>query len=380
MNNNKFNSKFFSEYFQNILQILFDNIGKKNLLSVIVTGSIARNQESYRKLNEQLFLESDIDLVIVVKRIAVLKSLIQNKRLSEILTKKFRKKQLLSHVSLSISTEKSLFQSNPSIFYLDLILNGKIIYGKNILKILPHYEVNEIPKSDISKLLFNRMAECMESVIPIIYLKKNPKQNEYSLTVSSIRKFIFTMIQALLIKENILLFNFSELIELKNQKLDYLTSIITNDLLLIFDEINKILEFQKNISKETIENFWIKTTDLFDETFLRIFNTEKISSQLILSTMSDNNGFFQRVRISILLLLQYLKIKKNSEVFQIILYSFSHNPYHVYTKLYKSFKSSSIGIANMINSSRIENQKNESMIFSIKYFQKYLNIWKLIYS
>ena len=43
--NNKSHSKFITEYFEIILQTLFDNIGEKNLSSIIVTGSIARNQE-----------------------------------------------------------------------------------------------------------------------------------------------------------------------------------------------------------------------------------------------------------------------------------------------------------------------------------------------
>jgi len=300
------------------------------------------------------------------------------------LTKKFRKMQMLSHISLAVTTEKSLLHSFPSIFNFDLIKNGKVIFGKNICKVLPNFEIEEIQNSDISKLLFNRMVESMDSVLPIIYLKNNPNQIEFTESFITIRKFIFSMIQSFLIKENILLFSFSELIKFKNQRMDYLTSIIPSDLLLIFDEINVILEFQKNYSNETLKNFWIKTINQFDLTFLRVFNVKKISSQSILNIMSNNDGFLQRIKISILLLLQYKSIRKNSEVFQTVIYSLSHNPYHIYPKLYKSFKSSSIIIENRINSSRFENSKNDGSnknkkSFSIKKFQKYLKIWKMMY-
>ena len=136
--------------------------------------------------------------------------------------------------------------------------------------------------------------------------------------------------------------------------------------------------------EENIETLWLKTIIQFDMTFFRIFNFE-ISSQAIFKIMSNNTGFTQRVKISIFLFLQYMTIKKFSEVIQTIIYSLVHNPLHIYTKLYKSFKSSSSGIGNEIDSSRFENSRNEGInknekIFSTDDFQKYLQIWKMMYT
>src|SRR5919112_958030 len=100
-----------------ILKYLLDFIGKANIVSVILTGSAARDQATYKYIDGKPFLESDLDLVVVVKRIATIKSLILIKRLSKKLTLELKKKRLLSYVSFSITTEKALLHANASIFY-----------------------------------------------------------------------------------------------------------------------------------------------------------------------------------------------------------------------------------------------------------------------
>src|SRR5919112_277967 len=148
-----------------ILKYLLDFIGRENIVSVILTGSVARDQATYKYIDGKPFLESDLDLVVVVKRIATIKSFTSIKRLSKKVTHELKKKRLLSHVSLSITTEKALLHASPSIFYQDLNLNGKVIFGKEIHSLLRKYETIEIPIQDVYRLIFNRMVESLEVLV-----------------------------------------------------------------------------------------------------------------------------------------------------------------------------------------------------------------------
>src|SRR5437867_10394242 len=98
-----------------ILERIFCILGEENVISVILLGSVGRNQASYRYVDGNLFLESDMDLLVVVKRSAFLKSLILIKRIANKLTSELRKKGLLSYVSLSVTTEQYLLNAPPSI-------------------------------------------------------------------------------------------------------------------------------------------------------------------------------------------------------------------------------------------------------------------------
>src|SRR5713226_5427272 len=102
-----------------ILERIFCVLGEKNVISVILLGSVGRNQASYRSIDGNLFLESDMDLIVVVRRVAFLKSLILVKRTANKLTSELRKKGLLSSVSLSVTTEEYLLNASPSIIIQD---------------------------------------------------------------------------------------------------------------------------------------------------------------------------------------------------------------------------------------------------------------------
>src|SRR3989442_13577244 len=126
----KITAKIIFEYKNTIINRLIATIGKKKLVSIILTGSVARNKASSKSLNGKLYLESDEDIEVVGNPRAIIKSLILIKHLANRLTSELRKQRLLSGVSLSIMTEKSLRNSTPTIFYQDLVHNVKGIFVK----------------------------------------------------------------------------------------------------------------------------------------------------------------------------------------------------------------------------------------------------------
>ena len=95
------------------VEYVIDAIGRNNIVSIILYGSVARNEESYKYVNGKLFLESDLDVLVVVNNnVILLKSLIQLKRLCKIISDILRKKWLLSGTA-NLKSEKSL--SRPAV-------------------------------------------------------------------------------------------------------------------------------------------------------------------------------------------------------------------------------------------------------------------------
>src|SRR5919198_3587136 len=201
------NSDIINECINVIVSYLFDFIGDKNIISVILTGSVARNQATYRYVKGKLALESDLDLVVVVKYVAIIKSFILIKCLSKKVTSDLVKRGLIvSHVSFSVTTEKALLHSGPSIFYQDLSVNGKVIFGKDIRSSFRSYKINKIPIQDLYRLLFNRMVESLEALVLSGALEGKLDEYSFDLIFKSLRKMNFALIQVMLIKEGILIF------------------------------------------------------------------------------------------------------------------------------------------------------------------------------
>ena len=54
--------------------------------------------------------------------------------------------------------------SKPSIRFMDLRINGKVLAGEDVISLLPLYSIDEIPYDDIVLLLFNRMTEMLDAL------------------------------------------------------------------------------------------------------------------------------------------------------------------------------------------------------------------------
>ena len=128
-----------------IIEYLFDAIGQQNIVSIILYGSVSRNEESYRNVDGKLYLESDIDVLVVVKnRIVVINSWIKLKHLCHTISEKLRKNWLLSYVTVSVTTEDRLLKLGASTFTLHLKQDAKVIFGKELIGLMPSYEYRNI--------------------------------------------------------------------------------------------------------------------------------------------------------------------------------------------------------------------------------------------
>lgn len=380
-------SKLVNEFIETILQYLFDNLGKNNIISVLLTGSVARGRPAHKYIDGKLFLESDFDLVVVVNRRFIIKSLILIKKISTKLTSKLRNRGLLSHVSLVATTEAALRNSGPSIFYQDLHLNGKIIYGKNIIKTLFDFEPKQIPSYDVNRLLFNRMVELLEIFAANILNEEKNTRRGYELTLNFIEKLTFALIQSLLIKENILIFrgyNLDELPfeygQLKNKEL--LSSLVES-----YNELKNAIQDQENISISIIRKHVDVIIEQFRLTLDEITNIEDFSPDDVKKLFNVNENLGKKLRLSIILLLQYVNLLSISDLLYAIAYIIRHGSDHVYIHLYRLFLSSesllkfmdveeiskdSIKGSSFVSTSNINNYKLWQ-----KLFHRYFKIWKI---
>lgn len=381
MDLSSFHSDLVKNYLRIIIKHIITKIGKEQILSIIVTGSVARNQESYSKKNGQKFLESDIDVIIIVKQFSVLKSLHKGKIISEFLTRELNKKGHRSHVSSAITTERSFLQMKPSIFYHDLKRNGKIIYGKKIIEKLPTYAIKQIPNVDVNKLLLNRMVETLETLISQINSEKNSGKITFYFLLKSFQKLIFTMIQSLLIKHDILLFHYKELIELQQDHEVHKLK-IPKELLSSLRNVTSLIENQNEIAKGDLELLWLKTIENFDFTLKTLWQVPKISQKIINEQFSKNEHFFQRFKISILIFLKYLKKQEVIEVFKTISYVLVYGQFRVYSELYSLFKSSTDFLKIKYLNGNIQRPTltySEEKGRSLRSLVEFIRIWKFIY-
>jgi len=362
-----------------IIKYLFDYIGKENIVSLILTGSAARNQATYTHIDGNLSLESDLDLVVVVKSVAIIKSFIVIKRLSRKITSDLNKRKLtLSHVSFSVTTEKALLGAGPSIFYQDLNLNGKVILGKDMHILFRSYQAREIPIQDLYRLVFNRMVESLEALTLIGITEKKNTRESLRLFLKSIQKLNFALIQAILVRQGILIFNISEirtinLCELKNlQALEYLIK--------SYEElVVSITKSQENCSTDILERCWLRIIDQFNLTvgWLSGINHGSIPSTLIKKKeLFEHESFTDKLKVSIIIFLQYFEIYNSRDVIEPIIYIMRFGLDHVYFVLYDLFVSS----ANFMKSVSKEIEPNQQQYTKEKWlrlYKKYLRVWKL---
>ncbi|NOQ29276.1 MAG: hypothetical protein GQ566_04130 [Methanosarcinales archaeon] len=104
-------------HIQTLIEIIKTTV-KQNIISIILFGSAAKGH---------LKKESDIDLLIIVKE--------YNETVCKEYWKQIKKKgyQMLGIPIDPIFAEETALKDFTSPFYLDIIADGKMIYGKDVL-------------------------------------------------------------------------------------------------------------------------------------------------------------------------------------------------------------------------------------------------------
>ncbi len=157
-----------------ILTKLFDNIDRKKIISIILNGSICRGEAKVVINDNKITVYSDYDLLIVFSYVDYLLLRKKIMKLSNLFTRMLEDKGFNSHVCLVPTYKKHLRSFPPWINTYTMKNNDLVIYGDNLIRIIPDYSKKEILKSDSIEMLFNRM---FEQLLSIKDIGKNGYQN-----------------------------------------------------------------------------------------------------------------------------------------------------------------------------------------------------------
>jgi predicted nucleotidyltransferase len=349
---------------------LIDAIGRDNIVSIILYGSVARNEESYKNVNGKLFLESDLDVLVVVKNNAILvKSFIQLKRLCKVISAKLRKKWLLSYVNLSFTTEDRLLHTEHNYFHLHLKLNGKVIFGKELIKMMHSYgydEYKKIPKSHLNSNIFGFMMLLVRSIAMSGIFDGNITTDGYNSILKSIRKLTLFMIRAMIIKDSIPLnpYDLTE-IRMKRRLYDANNSALFNDLLDTYDDL-KLNESKEHYSISDMQKHMVTVISQFDSIIAILTNTDYPKGDLSKGVIFGHFPLIRRLEY-----IAYIFLTNVTTTTTLRLGIFKYmlvimlNPFQMYTSYYDLF----------VTSPRLMKSYNEVNGDSYQQRQTWLNLY-----
>jgi len=337
------------------VEYILNSIGKNNVVSIILYGSVARNEESYAKVNSKLFLESDLDVMVVIKnKINALKSLIKVNRLSKILSDELRKEWLLSSVNLSITTEERLRSSPPNEFHFSLKLNGKIIYGKNVIHLLQGYgygQYSTIPVTSLTRMIFGYMISVVRSLNGSGIMVGNITVVGYNAILKSIRKLTLFMLRAIIIKNSIPVnpFNMNDI----REKYDFYKgkNAFCNDLLTSIRTI-KLSDSIADCSLPELEKRMVMVISQFKTTVAILTGIELPISDLRKEAIFGHYPFIRRLEYSAYIALLNLRSRWTIGLFRFI-FCVLYRPEIIYSQYYDLFSSS----LDLINPDEYEKDK-----------------------
>jgi predicted nucleotidyltransferase len=354
------------EYQDLIVKYIVDGIGQKKVRAIILTGSLARNQASFKKINGKVILASDIDLVIVVKSTALLKSLGVIKEMSSKITDRLCKFQFISQVSFSVITEESLAKAEPSMFMFDLIQNGRTIYS-NVEGplVFPHFSVKEIPKYDIYRLLFNRMVEALDSFVTDCMRNQFDEHSNVKV-LKSLQKLYLSIIQSIYINEGTMILNSSDVIAASSKEVS-----VSDKNLQLCSSIETLRNIQMRKSNnvltgDELEKLWIDTVQTFKE-YVEC-NGFNVKYSADFDKMFPYEAITRRLLKASLIFLQYHKINSLRDLLRSIIFVTRFGSDHIYLRMYANFLSS----VQFIKQSKIGNFDDNSLAFSQPAHKKFL--------
>jgi predicted nucleotidyltransferase len=359
-----------------IIQYLLDAIGQRNIVSIILYGSVSRNEESYKYKGDKLYLESDIDVLVVVKnRMIVLKSWLILKSLSNAISNKLRESWLLSFVSLSITTEERLLNESPDFFRLSLKFNGRVIYGKELIGLMSRYEYNEhrqIPPSQLKWTIFAEMVKVVRSIASSGIIDGKVSLDGYNSVLKSIRRLTLYMVRTIIVKDSTPL-NPYDLIEIKTKRKLYKIkhAELFEDLLKSHDDI-KLRDAKEDYSIDEVERCLSRVIKQVNSTMGILTGTKDPFVRLPKKVIFGYTPLIQRVEYSMFILLTNFFSGSSVGLFKyIIAATFRHED--TISRFYDLFISSSNLIKSLRDEGITNNQKRRSWL---KLYRNTLKPWE----
>lgn len=347
-------------------------IGEFNIVSIILFGSVARNEASFKYVNERLYLESDLDVIVVVRnRFTALKGLVRLRRLSERLSKELRKECLLSYANLSITAQDRLLHAYPNAFYLHVKLNGKVIFGKELIEMMPNYEYRKIPIDDLCRMIFGHMIFVVRSIASSGIFDGNITVDSYNSILKSIRKLTLFLLRAIIIKDSLPV-NPYDMTDIRDKGNLYKTkNLLYNDLLSSYDDI-KLCDSKEDCSMVNLEKYVARIATQFNSTLVKLTGTNYPFITLPKKLIFGHFPLIRRVEYSIYVFLINLNTRWTLELFKFLIF-IVRGPESIYLRYYHLLLSSTnlIKPTNDVSMGTIQQRRSW-----LKLYQKSLKPWK----
>lgn len=138
------------------------------LRAVILTGSLSRNEGSFRRSENGWQLLGDAEFIVVLCDSASIPDADQRSGLNDAIKLACVKRGVSGSISLAVAHPNFLSDLKPSIFAYELRECGACLTGdREILKLIPVFDASEIPLEDGWRMLSNRMVEQLESMAAV---------------------------------------------------------------------------------------------------------------------------------------------------------------------------------------------------------------------
>ena len=135
------------------------------LVAVVLTGSFSRGEGTVLPLGGRLRVLGDIEFLVAVRGVADYRAM---RRRAPAWAREAARQPGGADVDVDVEfgpVETAYFRrkARPSIFVYDLATHGKVVWGDDVLRAIPRFGPDRIPREDALHLLCNRTIEQLEA-------------------------------------------------------------------------------------------------------------------------------------------------------------------------------------------------------------------------
>ncbi len=335
------------------LKQLWDSIGRKSIVSLILYGSLARNEEYLSARDTRAYIESDMDLVVIIKNIDFIKQMASLTSLSDRITHDLRSRHLLSKVSLIVTTERRLMNAKPSVLILELKFNGKVIFGKDVISLLPNYSGGDVPVRHLIRYILPFMVRLLERFVQSYFDQNMPYYVNYDHGLKAMKKMTTGLIRAIVIKEGIPInpFNLNEIKGRKNQY-HLEQAVLLESLFEIYEKLKRATDtdYGPCLSTDNMKEYWIEMINQFNLTVVALTGNKDFASEKLL--FGDTVKLTRRLQLGLYISPRFLGLKKTRYLIKAVMLVITVGPDYSYLPLYRLFLSvpsllgSDVGLRN----------------------------------
>jgi hypothetical protein len=352
------------------------SFGRDSVVSLILHGSLARNQESYSLMNGRLYLESDIDLVAVIKKIDVIKYMRSYRFLSERIKHDLKAKYLLSEVSLVVITEKRLQHAKPASI-LQFRYSGRVIFGKDVIRLLPHYRHNEINLRELLRIVFSNMVRLLEHFANSAVRQHPSSQDDDNSVLKALQKMISILVRVIVIKEGIPAnpYDLDEIrTRIRNKEFLERTELLGN-LLKSYEALETARNSPNRHPKSYIEKYWTRIVSLFSCTLVTLTGNQRVRRDPSEKMLFGDVKLFRRIQLALYISPRFIGRNTIRDLGRAVSLVISLGPDYSYVPLYRLF----LEIPMLLTADDEVNTKDLELTTKLwlKSFERNFHIWQL---